>query len=179
MAASFNPTPAEANVLAQIRQHESSGNYGVTISPATCLQLTGGTVCTASGAYQFIDSTWAQASAATGVPYYPTAAAAPPEVQDINALWLLRKYGPNASQSWGGGGVYYDTSGLTDGSITDGGTQPIFDVSGADAAQPTANILDQIGNLAAVSSIDPQTLQNVLLAAGAAAIVWYVMEGRL
>jgi hypothetical protein len=116
----FNPTPAQAGVLAQIAQRESSGNYQA-YNPSS----------QASGAYQFKPDTWALATQNTGVPYYATAGAAPDWVQDTNALWLLRQYGPNATISWAA-------------SAPPGG-YPLVDLTGDAAAMPTADILSQIG----------------------------------
>lgn len=133
MSYSFNPTPAEASLLAQIAQRESSGNYSATVSPADCKAM-GYTVCTASGAYQFINSTWQQAALATGAgdPNLP-AAQNSPQAQDINALWLLRTQGtaPWASSAPAGG--YVSTGG-----------DPLVDLSGDTASTSTSDILDQL-----------------------------------
>lgn len=55
----------------------------------------------ASGAYQFIDSTWRNVSGRAGHGGYPTAASAPPHVQDAVALWLYNNGGKSA---WNGTG---------------------------------------------------------------------------
>lgn len=55
----------------------------------------------ASGAYQFIDSTWRNVSARAGYGGYPTAAHAPWWVQDAVALWLYNNGGKSA---WTGTG---------------------------------------------------------------------------
>ena len=55
----------------------------------------------ASGAYQFIDSTWRNVSARSGHGGYPTAASAPWYVQDAVALWLYNNGGKSA---WNGTG---------------------------------------------------------------------------
>jgi hypothetical protein len=134
MAYPFNPTFEESALLAEIRRRESGGNYSVTISTATCLKLTGRTDCTASGAYQFTNATWRDATQATGVgTEYATAAQAPQWIQDANALWLLRTRG---TAPW----ASFSRSPLPAGN---GG--PMVDVSGDAAATPTASILDQIG----------------------------------
>ena len=79
------------SVLAAIKQCESGGNY-------TAVNPTSG----ASGAYQFLTSTWQSLSASAG---YATAAAAPPAVQDAAALELYNEDGttPWASSEscWG------------------------------------------------------------------------------
>jgi hypothetical protein len=115
-----NITPSEASMLQQIAQRESGGSYTRTNN-----------VSSASGAYQFINGTWAMATAATGIgTQYSTAAQAPPAVQDANALWLLRTYGPNATISWAASGPY-DASILGDTSGGDGGgiVNPNLDLS--------------------------------------------------
>ena len=62
-------------VLATIRQRESGGNYKAEAKGSS-----------ASGAYQFIDSTWQAQAAAAGIgTEYSHAADAPPEVQDAVA----------------------------------------------------------------------------------------------
>lgn len=87
-AASAATLPA---VLTAIKQCESGGNY-------TAVNPTSG----ASGAYQFLTSTWQSLSASAG---YATAAAAPPAVQDAAALELYNADGTTpwvSSQScWG------------------------------------------------------------------------------
>lgn len=88
-------TPEEARMLEEIKRRESSNNYAAKNRDST-----------ASGAYQFINSTWRMASHETGAPYYATAAQAPEEVQDQNALHMLRKYGPNATITWAESGPY-------------------------------------------------------------------------
>ena len=60
-----------------------------------------------SGAYGTIDDTWELATSNTGIGgEYKRAMDAPQDVQDANALWLLRKYGPNASITWAASGRY-------------------------------------------------------------------------
>jgi hypothetical protein len=163
MAYTFNPTSGETALLAQVAARESSGNYTAVVLPQNCPHPP----CTASGAYQFTDATWAMASNATGAPYYPTAASAPAWVQDTNALWLLRYAGgdPNASVAWGASGPY-DTSLLSAG----GSGQPLVDLSGAAAAAPTADILSQLGLSVDGTGIDtglPTTGIVIALALGA------------
>lgn len=162
MAYTFNPTPAEASLLQQIISRESGGNYGARISQATCNQL-GYTVCTASGAYQFIDSTWQSVAQQTGVgTQWASAADAPASVQDINALWLLRNSG---TAPWATSGPY-DT------------TQPLVDLSGAAAATPTADILGQLGidttGMDLSTGLDP----TVLAIAGGLALLAYLVVAR-
>jgi GNAT superfamily N-acetyltransferase len=98
----FDPTAEEARMLAEIRARESSGDYSArNPKPGS----------TAAGAYQFIGPTWQLASKATGAPIYPSAAEAPPAVQDANALYLLRQHGPNAGITWAASGPYYYNQG--------------------------------------------------------------------
>jgi resuscitation-promoting factor RpfA len=75
-AASAATVPA---VLSAIKQCESGGNY-TAVNPSSG----------ASGAYQFLTSTWQSLSASAG---YATAAAAPPAVQDAAALELYNEDG--------------------------------------------------------------------------------------
>jgi hypothetical protein len=92
----YAPTAAEAFLLALIRHRESSNTYTKT-----------NMVSTASGAYQFIDGTWAAVSKASGVgTAYARAKDAPPVDQDYNALALLHANGPNSSYSWKASGPY-------------------------------------------------------------------------
>lgn len=56
---------------------------------------------TASGAYQFLDSTWRNVSARAGHAGYSRAAHAPPEVQDAVALWF---YDHGGRSAWNGSG---------------------------------------------------------------------------
>lgn len=56
---------------------------------------------TASGAYQFLDSTWRNVSTKAGFPGYSRAIHAPPRVQDHVALWLYNSGGKSA---WNGTG---------------------------------------------------------------------------
>lgn len=70
-----------ATFLAAIVQHESGGNY-TAHSPTS----------TASGAYQFIDTTWASEARAAGFSQYAgmPAAVAPPAVQDAVAGFMAQ-----------------------------------------------------------------------------------------
>lgn len=161
MSYTYNPTPAEASVLALIQQHESGGNYTAQ-NPTS----------TASGAYQFVNTTWQQVAQQTGAgTQYASAAQAPPAVQDANALWLLRNYGPNSTTSWGGDqgppGGYPDP--YSTAAIPGSSTQPMVDLSGPAAATPTADILSSLQS-ASVDLTDPTT--DLVLLAGAAAVVF-------
>jgi hypothetical protein len=135
----FDPTPNEAALLAEIRRRESSNNYAARISRATCLQLTGRTDCTASGAYQFIDATWRETAQRTGVgTEYASAAQAPQWVQDWNALYLLRTRG---TQPWAAMRRYEPPVEVAvyEPPVYE---RPIVDLDGDGASTPTPNILD-------------------------------------
>ncbi len=93
----FNPSPTEKALLWLIRQHESSQNY-TAANPLS----------SATGAYEDITSTWLVLCNLAGfsVTQYPNAKSAPPEVQDVCNLILLRLYGANSSKSWAASGPY-------------------------------------------------------------------------
>ena len=154
MAYTYNPSPSEAATLASIAQRESGDNYSAQ-NPSS----------TASGAYQFINATWAAAAQATGVgTQYTSAAQAPAWMQDTNALWLLRTYGPDASISWGASAPAGGTS------IPGASNQPLIDLSGDSASTSTADIMSSIqSSIASIDLTDPTT-DVVLLAAAAAAV---------
>jgi hypothetical protein len=78
--------------LACVRAHESdrAGGYAAQ-NPRS----------SASGAYQFIDSTWRNVSVRAGHPGYARAVHAPWYVQDAVALWLVENGGRSA---WAGTG---------------------------------------------------------------------------
>lgn len=146
MSYTFNPTSTESNLLSQVRQRESSGNYSAVASLCnpTC----------ATGAYQFKDSTWQWVAQQTGVgTQYATAGAAPQWMQDANALWLLRYAGgdPNASIAWGASGPY------------DIGA--VVDVSGDAASTPTSDLLAQVSDTFNQMGIDPSSPQGGLMIA--------------
>ena len=79
----LSPPPAPEHsppggFLACVRRHESGGNYRAE-NP----------VSTASGAYQFLDSTWRTMSARAGHGGWGHAASAPPHVQDAVAQYTV------------------------------------------------------------------------------------------
>ena len=76
--------------LACVRRHESGGNYRAE-NP----------VSTASGAYQFLDSTWQTMSARAGHRGWGHAASAPPAVQDAVAQYTVNS---GWSSAWNGTG---------------------------------------------------------------------------
>jgi hypothetical protein len=91
-------TPAEQQTLNEIRYRESSGDYA-QVHPDSG----------AAGAYQFLGQTWKETTQQSGIgKEYPTADKAPKEVQDANALWLLRNKG---TQPWDASGPYPSSGG--------------------------------------------------------------------
>ena len=76
--------------LACVRRHESGGDYRAQ-NPSS----------SASGAYQYIRSTWVVVSARAGHGGYPTASSAPPHVQDAVAQWTVANVGKSP---WAGTG---------------------------------------------------------------------------
>ena len=76
--------------LSCVRRHESGGDYQAQNRSSS-----------ASGAYQFLDSTWRTVSARSGNGGYGRAANAPWFVQDSVALWLYQNGGRSA---WNGTG---------------------------------------------------------------------------
>ena len=89
--------PQEQQFLNEARSRESQGNYGA-VNPKS------GT----TGAFQFKDQTWKEATQATGIgTEFAHAKDAPPEVQDANALWLYRNRG---TAPWTASGPYPATS---------------------------------------------------------------------
>ena len=90
-------TPAEppahtppGGFLACVRRHESGGNYQAK-NPSS----------TASGAYQFLDSTWRTMSARAGHSGWGHAASAPPHIQDAVAIHTVNS---GWSSAWNGTG---------------------------------------------------------------------------
>lgn len=76
--------------LACVRRHESGGNYQAE-NPTS----------TASGAYQFLDSTWRTMSARAGHSGWGHAASAPPAVQDAVAQYTVNS---GWASAWNGTG---------------------------------------------------------------------------
>jgi resuscitation-promoting factor RpfA len=137
-----------SNLLAQVRQRESGNNYTAQ-NPTS----------TASGAYQFINSTWTQLANQSGNGAYANAPAkdAPPAVQDSVAQYAVQNYDPNSTFLWAAsapsGG--YPTAGTTSA----GSSGPVS-TGGATNPNPTMGALyggdDQIYWSA------PETLWGVL-----------------
>ena len=106
MSYAFNPTQAEVDCLALIRRHESGGEYNILCGGnhfsgyADFPIWRGFRGSHAAGAYQFEPGTWRWCSVMTGVTDFS------PMSQDVNALWLLRRVGPNSSESWQASGPY-------------------------------------------------------------------------
>ena len=84
-----------------IRRHESdrggaphhTGGYGAE-NPRS----------SASGAYQFIDSTWRNVSAMAGHGGYARAKHAPAKVQDAVAWYAYQRWGASSTMTWAGSG---------------------------------------------------------------------------
>lgn len=94
-------TPAEQQVLNEIRHRESTNNYK-SLGPQGHY-----------GAYQFDDPTWKEAAASTGLGgEYAHASDAPAAVQDANALAHYRKYG---TRPWAASGPYPGNVGTVSG----------------------------------------------------------------
>ena len=86
-------TPAHnppGGFLACVRRHESGGNYRAE-NP----------VSTASGAYQWLDSSWRSVSRMAGYSGWGHAADAPPHIQDAVSIWALNN---GYKSAWNGTG---------------------------------------------------------------------------
>jgi len=85
------PASQPGGFLACVRRHESGGNYSAE-NPSS----------TASGAYQFLDSSWRTLSARAGYGGYGGhAASAPDSIQDAVAVWTVANIGRSP---WNGTG---------------------------------------------------------------------------
>lgn len=138
LAAGLSAVPANAAdtgnaTLEAIKQCESGGDY-------TAVNASSG----ASGAYQFLDSTWQSLSASAG---YSTASSAPESVQDAAALELYAAQGSTpwaASESCWAGAV--GTTEASDSSAED-------EAAAEDTATSTETVAtEQAEQTAAVSS---------------------------
>lgn len=102
----FDPTIGEMRCLALIMQHESNGQYNVLCGGAHFTSFAhfpvwaGHDGSHAAGAYQFEPATWSWIAGELHLPDFS------PLSQTIAALWLLRKVGPNSSESWQASGPY-------------------------------------------------------------------------
>lgn len=85
--------------LTCVRHHESDRGPWPHINGYTAQNPTS----SASGAYQYLRSTWQTVSSRAGHAGYATAASAPWYVQDAVALWHYKNLGPSA---WAGSGCY-------------------------------------------------------------------------
>lgn len=100
---------AELALLAEIRRRESSGVYntfhatGAQVGSLADVEALRGFKSHAFGGYGFQPGTYRSMASQTGL--YDIS----PGSQDINALALLRKYGPNSTASWGASGPYNST----------------------------------------------------------------------
>jgi peptidoglycan DL-endopeptidase CwlO len=147
--------------LAATRQHESGGNYQAT-------NPNGG----ASGAYQYIQSTWSSEAKAAGYGQYAGAPAAnaPPSVQDAVARYnALQLY--SQTNSWGGVAAnWYDPAhsndpnyappgngGLTIGQYSADITNLMAQGTATAQAGVSAVVGVAGGQVGKASSVDPQT----------------------
>lgn len=102
----YDPTPAEAYLLSLIRRKESADQYNVLcggnhfIGYQSFPEWNGFRGSHAAGAYQFEPGTWEWVAGILVLPDFS------PIAQDLAALWLLRRYGPNSSISWKASGPY-------------------------------------------------------------------------
>lgn len=85
--------------LACVRHHESDRGS----PPYTNGYQAKNPRSTASGAYQFLDSTWRNVSGAAGHPGYPSARSAPSWAQDAVAYWAMT-HPKQAGRPWAGTG---------------------------------------------------------------------------
>ena len=76
--------------LACVRRHESGGNYQAE-NPTS----------TASGAYQWLDSSWRSVSSMAGHSGWGHAADAPPHIQDAVSIWAVNN---GYRSAWNGTG---------------------------------------------------------------------------
>lgn len=94
----FNPSLDEANTLGEVGSRESNDDY---------LAKNPDPKSSASGRYQFTNNTWRDMTKLSGVGgEYKRAMDAPPWMQDLNALTLLRKTrDPNSTYAWAASGA--------------------------------------------------------------------------
>ncbi len=103
----FEPTAAETECLLQILRNESGYDWGILCGGTRFHDFSafptwaGFKGSHAAGGYQFEPATWALV-----VQNNPMITDFSPLAQDIGALWLLRKYGPNSTESWAASGPY-------------------------------------------------------------------------
>lgn len=104
----FDPSEDETAVLAEIRLRESGDRYNALCGGgefqdyAHFPRWAGYRGSHASGAYQLQPATFRLAQSYTHVTDFS------PMSQDICALWLLRKFGPNSPATWASSGPYSD-----------------------------------------------------------------------
>lgn len=139
---------------------------------------------TAQGYYQITNTNWTNVAPKLGIDIslYPNAMSAPQDLQAQVATYLLTQtpggisnwanYNPRLMTALTASGM--QTSGpVTDSSVaagTPGG--PLFDISGAAAATPTATIMDQLQTASAGLDLTSSPVTGVLLAAGLGAAAY-------
>lgn len=127
---------AIADLLGQIRQRESGGNY--TLTPEQNFNFP---TSHASGAYQIQPGTWRDWTRASGVgTEYAQAFQAPPAIQDQVAGFAASKYGPNNSYTWAASAPSGGYPALTSGSALDNVNAAGADNQPYSAMLPPSNI---------------------------------------
>ena len=147
--------------LAAIRQHESGGNY-------QAYNASGG----ASGAYQFIQSTWAAEANAAGFSQWANGAAgaAPPQVQDAVAAHMAQEYfkqygsWQDAAEAWYmpadvGKNVVPDPQAGNTESVTQYGQQIVDLMNGQAAANQKPSVGAQMPNMGSSAAVNYATQQ--------------------
>lgn len=115
------------DLLAQIRQRESNGDYSLTPQQNYAYPASH-----ASGGYQIQPGTWRDWTTQSGIgTQYAEAYHAPPAVQDQVAAWAAQKYGPNATNTWAASAPQGGYPSATPGSGAGGGATPSTDPSHA------------------------------------------------
>lgn len=136
LGAGFAAAPAQAadtgvSTLEQIKSCESGGNYSAVNASSG-----------ASGAYQFLDSTWQSLSASAG---YSTAASAPESVQDAAALELYNTQGTSpwaASESCWASASGESTSSTTSSADSTTASTAESSTASTDSSQTSVTVQD-------------------------------------
>ena len=142
---------------------------------------------TAQGYYQITNTNWRNVAPILGIDtsVYPNAMSAPQDVQAQVATYLLTQtpagisnwsnYNPRLASALNAAGM--QTSGTVGGDIVDSVPAPVggalVDLSGAAAATPTANILDQVSPQIITAGLSDLSPTALLIAAGLAAVVFF------
>jgi hypothetical protein len=135
-----------SNLLAQVRQRESSNNYTANAA-GNNIAGPGQPQSHASGAYQFQPATWSQLANASGNGQYANqpAGSAPPAVQDSVAQYAAQHYDPNSTFLWaasappGGYPTAGTTSASSSGPVSTGGTSNPNPTTGTSSGAADSN----------------------------------------